>query len=796
MTEYQSLKNEDLTVQIKPEDIEKFRNGDISPTIIGQPRGLQALRMGTEIHSKGYNIFVSGQPGTGRRTAVKKILAELKPVTKNLKDIAIVYNFRNPDYPKVLYFSPGKAGKYKKKLHRLIESLKSLVNKQFESEAYKAQRNKIISSAEQHENHSLSGFEAELRENNFQIIHYEAGEREETDIVPVFKGEQIDFDELQALVASGEIDEDQWNATREKYYFYIDKLKDLLKDMRESRLDMESRLDSFSTDFIKKDIGNEIKRFMGKAENVKITEYQKELEADLLNHIFLFSTDKQLADEMGNPAFIRYGINIVEDNSDTKAVPVIYENHPTVKNLVGSIDMRFEGGGETRTSFMMIKAGSLIRSSGGFLILRAEDLLHDEVAWSQLLKVLETQQVTILNTETPLNIPGPMLKPEPIKVDLKIIILGNEHLYDILYNQSQEFSKYFKISAEFDSIMDNNEETISQYVSFMEKVVKKRDLLPVDPDGMADVVLFGIRQAEHRKKLTTRFSQVADLLVEASYWARQMKKKKINSECVQRALKERDFIYNLPEKKLTEMIEQGDLLVKVEGTAVGRVNGLAVHDRGYYSFGAPCVISARTAPGSEGIINIEREVGLSGEIHDKWVYIIESFLRSRYAFDFPLSLYAAICFEQSYSEIDGDSASSTEIYALLSAIAEVPLNLGIAVTGSVNQWGEVQPVGGINEKIEGFFSICKKINFTGKQGVVIPWQNKKNLILSREVCDAVNAGEFNIYAIKHIDEGIEILTGKKAGQPNKKGLYPADSINGHVTDQLKKFAEKVKSFSG
>lgn len=795
MEEIHSLTVDDLTVDIDTEEIEKLRNGNTAPTIIGQPRGLQALRMGTEIHSKGYNIFVSGSTGTGRKTAVKKILSEFKPDRNLLQDIAFVFNFRNSDFPKALYFSPGKARRFKKKLHQMIESLKSLVKKRFESETYKIQRNKIISSAEQFENHSLSEFEGELRENSFQIIHYESGEHEETDIVPIYKGEQIDFDELQGLVSSGEIDEQQWNETREKYYFYIDRLKNLLKDLRDSRLKMESKLEIFSVEFISGDIKAEIKRYMGTPENSKIKEYLKELEADILDHIFLFSTDKSLIDEAGNPAFVRYGVNIVEDNSNSASVPIVYENNPTVKNLIGSVDMRFEVGRENRSSFMMIKAGALIRSSGGFLILRAEDLLQEDGAWLQLLKVLDSQKVTIQNSETPLNLPGPLIKPEPVEVDLKIIILGNEHLYDILYNQSHDFSKYFKISAEFDNLMGRNDETISQYVSFMEKVVRDRGLLPVLSSAMVDVVQYGIRQAEHKDKLTTKFSLIADLLVEASYWTKFMNKNEIDSESVQRALVERDFIFNMPENRIKEMICEGDLMIKVSGKYSGRVNGLAVHDRGYYSFGSPCVISARIAPGSEGLINIEKEVGLSGEIHDKWVYILESFLRSRYAHDFPLSVYAAICFEQSYSEIDGDSASSTEIYALLSAIADVPLSHEFAVTGSINQWGEIQPVGGINEKVEGFFSVCKELNYTGNQGVVIPYQNKKNLVLSRDVCNAVEEGSFYIYAIKHVDEGIEILTGLKAGELNKKGQYPSGTINYLVTEQLRKFAEKVKSFT-
>jgi predicted ATP-dependent protease len=383
-----------------------------------------------------------------------------------------------------------------------------------------------------------------------------------------------------------------------------------------------------------------------------------------------------------------------------------------------------------------------------------------------------------------------------VEIDTKIIIMGNEHVYDLLYNTDEDFPKLFKVPAEFDSVMDRDEKGTREYIHFIRRISREEELLEFDYSGIAAVIEYAVRIAEFKNKLTTRFSVVADLLREADYWGRKMGRSGIDREIVLRTLEERHFLHNLPEEKIDEQILSGEILMALSGSMVGRINGLAILDRGYYSFGRPLVITARTAPGHDGIINIERESGLSGEIHDKGVLIIEGYLQTQYARDFPLSIRASICFEQSYIEVDGDSASSAEIYALLSAIAELPLRQDLAVTGSVNQMGDIQPVGGISEKIEGFFEICRKTGLTGNQGVIIPLLNMPNLVLSAGVQEAVGAEKFHLFAVSNVDEGMEILTGIPAGSKGSRGTYPPASVNGKVQKRLREMAMQVKDFGG
>ncbi|MEW5813918.1 MAG: AAA family ATPase, partial [Spirochaetota bacterium] len=525
-----------------------------------------------------------------------------------------------------------------------------------------------------------------------------------------------------------------------------------------------------------------------------VRSYLKDFEEDVIDNLFLFTKDQYSDTDRSIQRFIRYGVNIIVDNSDTLPIPIVFENHPTYANLVGSIETHFEIGGESRTSFMMIKAGSIIRSSGGFIVIRAEDILKEAESWYHLKRIIQTGLVEIQQKHGPLNLTGILLKPEPVEVDIKVVMVGNEHLYDILYNQDPDFQKHFKISAEFDSVMLKTPDTIAQYISFMKKLVSDEKMRELTPDGMCATIEYGVRFAEWKDKLTTRFSRVADIIREADYWAGKSGKEQIDREAVIRTIEERNYLFNLSEEKLDDLIVHGILLIKVTGTATGKVNGLAIHDRGYYIFGKPTLVTARTAPGDRGVVNIEREAGLSGELHDKGVMILEGYLRSKYALSFPLSVYASICFEQSYNEIEGDSASSTEMYALLSSIAGVPMRQDLAVSGSINQAGEIQPVGSITEKVEGFFRVCKKVGLTKAQGVLIPHQNIDNLIVSQEVCRAVEEGFFHIYPIGTIDEGLEILTGLEAGNRDSKDQFPENSLNYLIEKKLKEMANSVKAY--
>ena len=794
--ESRELLPEQLPITLSPEEEEALLATEEQHGIFGQERAIRALRMGAEIRANGYNIFVTGYPGTGRNTAVQTILAEYRGRNPEMKDIAIVYNFKRPENPFVLYFKPGRAREFKKELHKLVERLKNITGEALESDRYREQRDKLVRAVEDEENRSLSAFEAVLREEGFQIAYVQEGDFQTTDIVPVIDGEASTFERLQADVTGGAMNEDEWHRIRERYYRRMDEMKKLFRELKRTRSVMEEKLAALRIDLLKPEITAEIDIMRSLFPDLRIAGYFDDLTDDILANIYLFGSDQKEPDDTGNPPLVRYGVNVLKDSGETAEAPLIFETYPIYKNLFGTIENRNDYGGETRTSFMMIRGGSLVQADGGFLVIQAEDLFKDEEMWSHLKRFLKTGAVEIQPEPSPLGGRGQLIKPEPISLSVKIVLVGTEHLYDLLYNQDLDFQRYFKVPAEFDSVMPRTPQTVRQYVSFIRTTIQTEGLREISPDGTREVLMHGISLSEFRNKLSTRFSQIKDLLTEADYWASRLAKPVIDADSVRKALHERKLLFNLPQEKLDEMIQQGEMILSVTGEQVGKVNGLAVQDRGYFSFGSPCLITAQTGPGSEGIINIEREVGLSGEIHDKGILILEGYLRATYARSFPLSIFASLCFEQNYSEIDGDSASSTELYALLSSISGLPLRQDIAVTGSVNQMGELQPVGGVAEKIEGFFETCRKTTYTGTQGVLLPVQNIQNLILPREILAEIREKRFHLWAVKTIDQGMEILTGLPAGERNRKGVFPSGTFNCFVERRLKEMADMVKAYGG
>ena len=795
MNEPRRLKPEEVYFSIEPDELKSIAVNEENDAIIGQPRALKALRMGTELWARGFNMVVSGQPGTGRHTAIRRVLKELGPRQKGGRDIAYVYNFSRPEEPTVLYFPPRRAVRFKQLLHELIEKLKVLIRARLAGELYKSRRDTIVSRIEKEETHRLAEFEARLSAQGFATVRMEEGGVLSTDIVPLVEGVPGDFDQLQSLVASGELTEEEWNARREQYYRLMDEMRSIYSELKMSRSAMEKELEALRTETVRPGLHRELAQLYEEFDDPKIHDYLAALEEDILDHLFAFSGDEEDQESAGGRIFVRYGVNILQEADSGSAPPVIFENNPSAANLIGVIEYRMDFAGRGSSSYMSIRAGSLIRASGGFLVIRLDDLLEEEGAWLQLKKVLQTGLVEIQTPRGVLGLPAPQLKPEAVEVDAKIILVAEDGAYDLLYNLDGDFSKFFKISAEFDSSMNLDAKGSAGYMGFIRRKCREAGLMEISYSGMAEVIAYGAYLAEQRDKLSTQFSLISDLLVEADYWARKSGREGIDAEAVRQAREEREYLFNLPEEKLEELILQGDILMQLSGSAVGKVNGLAIHDRGYYAFGMPTLISARVAPGEEGLVNIEREVGLSGEIHDKWMLILDGYLRSRYAVDFPLSMYAAICFEQSYSEVDGDSASSTEMYALLSAAGRIPLRQDTAVTGSMNQMGEIQPVGGISEKITGFFNICRKTGLSGTQGVIIPDLNRKNLFLKAEIRDAVARGRFHIYPVTTIDQGMEILTGMPAGAPGRDGRFPAKTINGRVERELRAMALLVKQFN-
>jgi lon-related putative ATP-dependent protease len=527
-----------------------------------------------------------------------------------------------------------------------------------------------------------------------------------------------------------------------------------------------------------------------------------ELSTHVLEHLdrFRVSRDPELAGEEKEEvrAELRtwmrpYQINVLVDNSRTGGRPIIWETTPNYRNLFGTVERGREHAGEWETDHTKIKGGSLLRASGGFLVLDALDVLIEPGVWAALKRTLRNRVLQIQSFD-PLNLFGAVgLKPEPIPIDVKVILIGTHQIYRLLYALDEDFKKIFKVKAEFALESARSAEELWNYACFVHKKTQDDDLPPFHREAVAAVVEQAVRMAGRQEKITTRFAEVAEVIREAAYWAQQARSKQVDAGHVEEAIRQRDHRVNMTEELLRERIVEGTVLIDLKGTRVGQVNGLAVLSTGDHVFGQPTRITAVTAVGRNGIIDIERESEMSGAIHTKGVLILSGFLRSRFAQERPLALSASLCFEQNYGGIDGDSASSAELYALLSSLSGVPLRQDIAVTGSVNQRGEIQPIGGVNEKVEGFFDLCQARKVR-RAGVLIPARNRPHLMLRKDVVAAIRSGQFSIWAISTLEEGLEVLTGRPAGTPGRDGRYPSDSIFGLADARLAVLAESVRRY--
>ena len=474
---------------------------------------------------------------------------------------------------------------------------------------------------------------------------------------------------------------------------------------------------------------------------------------------------------------------------------MIIETSPTYRNLFGTVERSIDRlGGIWKTDFSKIKGGSFLQANGGYLVLNALDVFIEPGVWLALKRTLRNRTMEMHSFDPFYLFASSALKPEPIDVKVKVVMIGDARLYWMLYVMDEDFKKIFKIKAEFDTLTDRKEETQLQYASFIRKICQEEKLLPFDRTGVTAVIEYGVRLAGRQKKLSTEFHRIGDVIREAHYWAKKENSEKVTEAHVEKAIEEGIFRRRMVEDKIQELIEDGFIMIDSDGASVGQVNGLSVYDMGEYAFGKPSRITAKTSMGKAGIINIEREADLSGRTHNKGVLILAGYLRGKYAQDKPLTLTASLCFEQSYSGVEGDSASSTEVYAILSSLANLPLRQDIAVTGSVNQNGEIQPIGGVNQKIEGFFDVCRSRGLTGKQGVMIPHQNAGDLMLRKDVVEAVASGQFHIYPVQTVDQGITILTGVAAGEKSPDGAYPGETVNFRVDERLKELAQKMRMF--
>jgi ATP-dependent Lon protease len=803
----EELPLERLRWRCKSKDLTLKTTNDVSPCeeIIGQKRALDALRLGLEVRHMGYNVFITGPVGTGRTTSVKKILEELQPEFDALEDICYVNNFKEPNMPRVIHFPAGQGRAFQRDMDNLIRALKRDVPKILESESYQGKRKEIIDDYQGRRKKMIQDLEKKVDAEGFSLVQVQMGPFVKPEVLPVVEENPTGFDQLEKLVDEGKVEKKTLDALKKKHQELSEEMQEVFKEAQELEKEMQNKLSDLETDAIQPHVMELISEIKKKYEGKKINLYLNEVQLDIMKDLSRFQKKSEesqpqqspipgLVMPQAAPTFDEYKVNVIVDNSETEGAPIMIETNPSYKNLFGTIERVMDRPGMWRTDFTKIQAGSLLRANGGFLVLNALDTLVQPGVWQALKRTLRNSIVDIESFDPFYMMSTSALKPEPINLKVKVVMIGDPMLYNLLYFQDPDFKKIFKVKADFDTVMPRDKGALEQYASFIRMICKEEDLRPFERDAVASITEYGVRMAGRQSKISTRFNVIADILRESNHWAGKSRSKSVSAEHVDRSIDEWIRRNSLPEDKIQELIEEDIIMIDTEGAVPGQVNGLSVYSIPEYTFGKPTRITAQTSMGRAGVINIEREADLSGRTHNKGVLILSGYLRSKYAQDKPLVMSASICFEQSYGGVDGDSASSTELYAILSSLSGIPIRQDLSVTGSVNQRGEIQPIGGVNQKIEGFFSVCKAKGLTGTQGVMIPEQNANDLMLKSEVLDAVSEGKFHIYPVRTVDEGIELLTGIPAGEMGEDGTYEEGTVHRRVDEKLRTYAEEWRKF--
>ena len=762
--------------------------------IIGQERATRAIEFGLDIPSYGFNVFAMGPAGAGKTTTIQSYLqrkAKGEPVPD---DWCYVNDFGLPDQPRAVKLPAGMAGKLRDAVDGLIRNLRDEIPRAFEGEEYVAHRGRIGRELDDRRKAALKELSDYVSGRSFALMQTPVG----LVIVPVVNGEALSQEQFDKLPAE---EQQKFEAMRPDMQEHLEKTMLEIRELEKQAKGALANLDREIASFTVKHFFDDLKQQFPYEE---VDEFLDGACDDLIQNVDMFKapapdagdeTDlsKMMLRRLSSP-YDRYRVNPVVDNGALAGAPVIVEVNPTLYNLIGRIEHQAEFGAWV-TDFSMIRGGALVRANGGYLVLDAKSVLRQPFAWDALKRCLRNREVRIEELAQQVSVMATAsLSPEPIPLDVKVVLIGDAQTYYLLYSLDDQFAKLFKVRADFAVDMPWDEDSVMKYARFIRERCDEAGLPHFDMDAVSAVVEYGARLVEDQRKVTTRFAQVADLVDEAAYWAGKSGHELVTDNDVQRAIAEQEYRLRQVEERMQDMIVDGTIKVDTEGAVVGQVNGLAIISMGSYWFGKPSRITASVYMGQSGVINIEREAKMSGRIHDKGVLILAGYLGGKYAQDKPLSISASIGFEQSYEGVDGDSASSTELYALISAIAGVPLQQNLAVTGSVDQHGNVQPIGGVTRKIEGFFDVCKERGLSGKQGVLIPATNVNNLMLKREVVEAVRDGKFHVYPVATIDEGIAILTGRKAGVRGADGTYPEGTVNYEVDRRLRGLAESLREF--
>ncbi len=792
------MKNNELTYK----DLKNLCNPNIfnfettdeletSGLVYGQERGIAALQFGLSINAKGYNLYIEGPSGVGKTMYTKQYVSEIASKQKTPDDWCYIYNFDNPNEPIAVSLPAGEGKNFASTMEAFVEDIRKYLKRTFNNDDFEKEKSLIKQKYEEKRTKLLEALNKETLKNNFQVKAAPNG----IYMLPVYKGKALDeaeFEKLDDSIKAGY--EEKSSIVQEQIMQVIGQLKLIEKES-------EKKVDEWQSNIALLTINSYINPIRAAyKKNQKIITFLDNIKKDILKNISNFiieETCTQPTPQSPKPEVVKpwlnYRVNLFVDNSNTEGSPVIMDSNYSYQNLFGKLEYENQYG-MLRTDYTMLKSGILHKANGGYLILQAQDLLTNQLCYDTLKKSLLIKEANIENNmEQRSSLVMISLKPEPIPLNVKVLLLGDANIYHTLLALDPDFKKLFKIKVEFEESAPRNNDNILRLAKFVHSYCEKEKCLPLDKSAMAKVVEYASRLSDDKEKLSTHFNEIGEIVSESSTWARLSKKKIVTADYVDKALKKRIERVKKYDQKYAELIEENSLLIDTDGYKVGEINGLTVMTIGDYTFGKPAKITANTFMGKTGVINVERETDMSGPTHSKGVLILRGYLGEKFAQDFPLSLTASLCFEQLYNGVDGDSASSTECYAILSSLSNVPITQSIAVTGSVNQKGFIQPIGGVNEKIEGFYNICKKRGLTGKQGVIIPIQNVRNLHLTDEIIENVKEKKFHIYAVSTIDEGIEILTGVPAGKQNKDGKYPAGTINHLVYEKLKKYYENSKN---
>ncbi len=784
------LESEELAWSCPDEWLSWQASNEIEPasTIVGQDRAVEAIAFGLAMRGIGYNVFVTGLSGTGRLTTIKQFLEHIDGDPTIPDDVCFVHNFRNPEEPNALFIEAGAGRRLRDGMENLIEELAENLPKILNDKEIRARLDRAVKSFQRQERELVESFDEEVKKAGFSMVQIQSGPITRPEIMLLVEGDPVAVDDLESLVEDGKIEADRVKTLTEKHRELSGKLREIFEQVGELRRQAQQEIERVRAELLHPTFSEAVRRVLVEVGDERAQPYLEAVQQDLEENVHVFVVDD---DEQKRDRFIRWRVNLAVDNSELDGRPVVMETEPTYTNLFGTIERSLLPSGEGTTSFMRIRAGSMLRANGGYLVVNAEDVLMEPRVWPGLKRALRYRRVQIQAWESVV-FGAAVLKPEPVPLDVKVVVIGDRAIYDLLYRRDADFPKIFKVLADFERVIAKSKDHAADILSVLQKVATEEDLLPFHRSGMAAVLEHAVYLGSWRRRFSSRFSDLADIQREADYHARLDNAEAIERRHVMAAKQARNRRHGLSEDRTHDLIADGVVHVATDGETVGQVNGLAVYDLGHHRFGKPSRITARVGLGREGVINIERQAGLSGPTHDKGVSILTGFLRGTFARRVPLTMACSVTFEQSYGGIDGDSASSTEVYAILSALSGLPLKQGIAVTGSVDQYGRVQAIGGVNEKIEGFFRVCSSRGLTGAEGVMIPSSNVGDLHLADEVTEAVEAGRFNIWSVDSVEDGVELLAGVPAGQWSDDEGWSEDGVYGRCEARLEEMARLLR----